>query len=337
MPPLPLLVASPSPGGPFDHAQLLPKVAGASNSLDESAQPVQPLEKFSELKRELSDANKAAAKLQAERDRLQAENTVLAQENDELRARQSGSADAEPAQEVKKLKKQLKDTKGQLAAVTSRLRSSQRTVAELRANASASEAPQAARKQQPPQRRRRAAQKAERTPRARAASEPPRRDGEPGSETETESESESEYSDSDDNDRDDDRGYTSRSFYSSDEASGSSDESDFDRPVSRRTRQRQRRRHDPQSAVFEDTLNFARQSLPFKEYEKVQQYTDHRRRIATISASVDTSPPREYPHMRVNVKRAQQEKERKEQQRKANLRMARRVREMQQQKPISHW
>jgi hypothetical protein len=39
----------------------------------------------------------------------------------------------------------------------------------------------------------------------------------------------------------------------------------------------------------------------------------------------------------VNVKRAQQEKERKEQQRKANLRMARRVREMQQQKPISHW
>jgi hypothetical protein len=107
--------------------------------------------------------------------------------------------------------------------------------------------------------------------------------------------------------------------------------------MSRRTRERRRRRRSPNDDAIQGALNAARQSLPFKDYDKFRQYADHRRRVASISSSIDTTAPRQFAHVRHNGKRAQQERERKRQHRRDNQRMAQRVREMQQQKPISHW
>lgn len=337
MPPLPLLVASSSRGAAFDHAQLLPR--GAADGPPR-------LEKFSELKREAVEANELAERLQKENDRLRAENTVLERANRELKAVQieadSGRLLGKPAQqEIKELKQQLKKTKGQLALTSRKLKSSQRTVAELRANATPTEPSPTNLQRAPPPRHpgQRGGQRSAAA--ARARSEPPHRHDESSS---SETESDSEYSGTDresgspgSGDKDYDRGYSSRGYFSSDEDPDSSDESDFDRPTSRRTRERRRRRQRPEDTLIEGTLNVARQSLPLKDYEKFRQYTDHRRRVASVASSVDTTAPRQFAHVRHNAKRAQQEKERKLQQRRDSKRMVQRVREMQQQRPISHW
>ena len=109
MPPLPLLVASPSPGAAFDHAQLVSKRAAGGAAFSDAPPK---LEKFSELKREATEASELAARLQAENDRLQAENEALAQENRELKAARADADDShtrgKPAeQEIKELKRQL--------------------------------------------------------------------------------------------------------------------------------------------------------------------------------------------------------------------------------------
>lgn len=340
MPPLPLLVATPSPGTAFEHAQLLPKGSAASAAAD----GIPKLEKFSELKREAAEANRLATRLQAENNRLKAENETLQRENRELTATgmdadSSYARGKSSAQEIKDLKRQLKRTKDQLASASSQLRSSQRTVAELLAKSKADEPSKTDLQQKVPRERAEVHAKRRSVAAPRAHSEPPRRYDE-SSADEIESESEYSASDSEGESSDHDgygRGYSGRGYFSSDEELDSSDESEFDRPVSRRTRERHRRRQNPEDAAIEGTLSVARQSLPLKEYDQFRRYTDHRRRIASISSSVDTSAPRQYAHVRHNAKRAQQEKERKEQQRRDNKRMVQRVREMQQQQPISYW
>ena len=323
---LPLLVATPSPGMAYNHAEF---VSGVDRARDHLVQP--PLERMSDIQRELDEQRRLAKRLLSEKERLQAENEILIQENDELRSRHPPPAVTSQTKEVKRLKKELNAAKQSLASTAKLLQNSQRTVADLRADAAADavEKPVASRKAAPKRRQPKAKPSVAQRPGPRARSEPPRYE-------EDESGSESDYSGADDDDRRDDRSYSSRGLgYSDDDDSGSY-ESDFDRPTSRRTRQRQRRRQDPQSAAFAETLNVARQSLNLREYEKVQQYTDHRRRVATVRPGVDCSAPKRM-HMLPNVKREQQQRERKEQQRKDTIAMQRRVNETARQAPMSHW
>ena len=223
--PLPLLVASPSPGMEYNHAQLV-------SGLDRSRDLVQPpLEKFSDIQREADEQRRLAVRLMAEKEQLLAENEILMQQNDELRSRQGDGAEsptAEQQKEVKRLKKQLKAAKASLAATAKLLEKSERTVAELRIDAAADAAEKqpapvaAARKAAPKRRQAKAKPSAARRPGPRARSEPPRYE-------EDESGSESGYSDEEEDDRRNDRGYSSRGFGYSDEDDDSGSDGKFPR------------------------------------------------------------------------------------------------------------
>ena len=96
-------------------------------------------------------------------------------------------------------------------------------------------------------------------------------------------------------------------------------------------------RNSPSATPVEETLKLARRALNNTEYERVKEFTAHRRRIASQRSQIDTSPPKQFPHLYHNPRRDRMEKEWKAQQRRNLENMEKRIQDISKRAPISHW
>ena len=106
---------------------------------------------------------------------------------------------------------------------------------------------------------------------------------------------------------------------------------------SRKPQQRRQPRNSPSATPVEETLKLARRALNNTEYERVKEFTAHRRRIASQRSQIDTSPPKQFPHLYHNPRRDRMEKEWKAQQRRNLENMEKRIQDISKRQPISHW